>query len=229
MIGHAVADLPGTSFVMPEPTAAAVTGYGGSGGAIANGAGADAANDAPNEVAAAVSETTLVAVAPLVDPRQAGAPFQATTTAAPGGAETYIGAPMKGHFETHPAKWHVHTPLCSTFRLHSPPTRTRLAIRSGQCHPVSWTQAPSDWDRIATALSGSGNPAAKEEHAPSVTLPPTLLHAIVWCVDTPVLQSPDDRRERQKREPHLGPMSASQPQRPHQKRATRPATSPRSA
>ena len=94
MIGHAVADLPGTSFVMPEPTAAAVTGYGGSGGAIANGAGADAANEAPNEVAAAVSETALVAVAPLVDPRLAGAPFRATTTAAPGGAETYIGAPM---------------------------------------------------------------------------------------------------------------------------------------
>ena len=94
MIGHAVAGLPGTSFVMPEPTAAAVTGYGGSGGAIANGAGADAVNGAPNEVAAAVSETALVAVAPLVDPRLAGAPFQATTTAAPGGAETHVGAPM---------------------------------------------------------------------------------------------------------------------------------------
>ena len=30
MIGHAVAGLPGTPFVMPEPSAAAVTGYGGS-------------------------------------------------------------------------------------------------------------------------------------------------------------------------------------------------------
>ena len=94
MIGHAVAGLPGTSFVMPEPTAVAVTGHGGSGGAIANGAGADAVNEAPDEVAAAVSETALVAVAPLVDPRLAGAPFQATTAAAPGGAEAYIGAPM---------------------------------------------------------------------------------------------------------------------------------------
>ena len=47
MIGHAVAGLPGTSFVMPDPTAAAVTGYGGSGGAIANGAGADAAEMEP--------------------------------------------------------------------------------------------------------------------------------------------------------------------------------------
>ena len=98
----------------------------------------------------------------------------------------------------------------------------RLAIRSGQSHPVSWTQAqpPSDLDldRIATALSGSGHSAAKEEHAPSVTLPPTSLHAIVWCGDTPVLQSPGDRRERGKRnKPRLGPMPASQPQRTHQK------------
>ena len=96
----------------------------------------------------------------------------------------------QGQFETHPAKIHVHTPPCSAFRLHSSPTRTRLlAILSGQNHPVLWTQAqPSDWDRIATALSGSGHSTAKEEHAPSaVALPPTSLHAIVWCVDTPVL------------------------------------------
>ena len=29
LIGHAVAGIPGTSFAMPAPTAAAVTGYGG--------------------------------------------------------------------------------------------------------------------------------------------------------------------------------------------------------
>ena len=34
VIGHAVARIPGTSFAMPAPTAAAVTGYGGSGGAM---------------------------------------------------------------------------------------------------------------------------------------------------------------------------------------------------
>ena len=28
----------------------------------------------------------------------------------------------QGQFKTHPAKWHVHTPPCSAFRLHSPPT-----------------------------------------------------------------------------------------------------------
>ena len=33
-IGHAVAGIPGASFAMPTPTAAAVTGYGGSGGAM---------------------------------------------------------------------------------------------------------------------------------------------------------------------------------------------------
>ena len=49
---------------------------------------------------------------------------------------------------------------------------------------------------------------------------PVLLTAIqgpiVWCGDTPVLQLPDDRRERGKRKPRLGPMPASQPQRLHQ-------------
>jgi hypothetical protein len=95
MLGHAVAGMPESSFVMPGPTAAAVTGYGGSGGVIASAAGADAAmNGAPNEVAAAVSETALVAVAPMADPRLTGAPFQAVTTAAPGGSAGYIGAPM---------------------------------------------------------------------------------------------------------------------------------------
>jgi len=111
-------------------------------------------------------------------------------------------------------------PYAAVFRLSAPLVAhscIRLAIRSGQSHPVSWTQAqPSDWDRIATALSGSGHSTAKEEHAPSVTLPPTSPHAIVWCGDTPVLQSPDDRRERGKRKPRLGPMPASQPQRFHQ-------------
>ena len=111
-------------------------------------------------------------------------------------------------------------PYAAVFRLSAPLVAhscIRLAIRSGQSHPVSWTQAqPSDWDRIATALSGSGHSTAKEEHAPSVTLPPTSPHAIVWCGDTPVLQSPDDRRERGKRKPRLGPMPASQPQRLHQ-------------
>ena len=57
--------------------------------------------------------------------------------------------------------------------------------------------------------SGSGHSTATEEPAQSGTLPPTSPHAIVWCGDAPVLQSPDDRRER-------CPMSASQPQRPHQ-------------
>ena len=43
MIGNAVSDIPGTTFVMPAPSAAAVTGYGGSGGTIAAAAGAGAA------------------------------------------------------------------------------------------------------------------------------------------------------------------------------------------
>ena len=108
MIGHAVAGIPGASFVMPTPTAAAVTGYGGSGGAIANDeAGADAAtNGVPNEGAEEVTETALVAATPLadphlgdahyrqVDPRLVGAPLSAAKAAAPGGAATHIGAPI---------------------------------------------------------------------------------------------------------------------------------------
>ena len=107
MIGHAVSGIPGASFVMPTPTAAAVTGYGGSGGAIANEAGADAeTNGVPSEGAETVTKTALVAATPLadphlgdahyrqVDPRLVGAPFPAAKAAAPGGAATHIGAPM---------------------------------------------------------------------------------------------------------------------------------------
>ena len=78
MIGHAVAGMPGTSFAMPNPTtAAAVTGYGGSGGAIANEPGAVAAtNGVPNEGAEAVTETALVAATPLADPHLGGAHYR---------------------------------------------------------------------------------------------------------------------------------------------------------
>ena len=109
-------------------------------------------------------------------------------------------------------------PYAAVFRLSAPlaaHSSIRLAIRSGQSHPVSWTQSqPSDWDRVATALSGSSNSTAKEEHAPSVTLPPTSPNAIVWCGDKPVLQSPGDRRKRGKRKPRLGPCRPVSPKDP---------------
>jgi selenophosphate synthase len=51
MIGNAVSNIPGTEFVMPAPTAAAVTGYGGGGGTIAAAAEAGASESgAPNDV-----------------------------------------------------------------------------------------------------------------------------------------------------------------------------------
>ena len=65
--------------------------------------------------------------------------------------------------------------------------------------------------RRAIAFARSDDPTAADESAPSATPPPTSLNAIVRCGDTPFLQPPGDRRERHKREPHLGPMSASQP------------------
>ena len=75
---------------------------------------------------------------------------------------------------------------------------TRLAIRSGQSHPGLYTQPHQPGSsRRATALARSDHSAATEEPAPSVTLPPTSVHAIVWCGDTPVLlRSLDDRCER---------------------------------
>ena len=77
LIGHTVPNIPGTAFVMPAPTAAAVTGYGGGGGTIAAAAGAGAAEGgAPNEVTGVVTETTLARLeTTLVDPRLVGAPY----------------------------------------------------------------------------------------------------------------------------------------------------------
>ena len=78
--------------------------------------------------------------------------------------------------------------------------------------------------RRATALVGPCHASATEEPATPVTLPRTSRPAIVWCGDTPVLRSLGDRRERHQRKPRRGAMSAShQPQRPRQRRATRPA------
>ena len=96
LVGHAVADIPGTAFVMPAPTAAAVMGYGGGGGMIAAAAGADAAEGgASNEVAEAVTETALTRVdTSPVDPRLVGAPYPPATTEAPRGAKEPVGAPM---------------------------------------------------------------------------------------------------------------------------------------
>ena len=56
----------------------------------------------------------------------------------------------------------------------------------------------------AIALARSDHPTATGESAPSVTLPPTSPHFIVWCGDTPVVhRSLGDRCERHKRAPRL--------------------------
>ena len=139
----------------------------------------------------------------------------------------------------------------AVFRLSAPLAAhscKRLVIRSGQSHPVSWTQAqPSDyWDRIATALTGSGHSAAKEEHAPSATLPRTSpLHAIVHRVVrrhtcSPVTQRPttvqvtNDRRERQKKVraalgAHVGQPAPTTPSIRSELRGPQRARGPRSA
>ena len=84
---------------------------------------------------------------------------------------------------------------------------TRLAIRSGQSHPGLYTQPHQPGSgRRATVLARSEHSAATEEPAPSVTLPPTSVHVIVWCGDTPVvLRSLGDRCERHKTQARAAP------------------------
>ena len=96
-----------------------------------------------------------------------------------------------------PAAWSV---LCL-----SPPLvaflLTRLAICSGQSHPGLYTHSHQPGsDRRATVLARSDHSAATEDPAPSVALPMTSVHIIVWCGDTlVVLRSLSDRCERHKR------------------------------
>ena len=111
-------------------------------------------------------------------------------------------------------------PCAAVFRLSSP-----LVAHSANAWPFAVATATQFHRFKRSRLTGIGAPSppsgsdhstATEEPAQSATLPPTSPHAIVWCGDTPVLQSPDDRRERGKRKPRLGPMSASQPPKLHQ-------------
>ena len=95
-------------------------------------------------------------------------------------------------------------PDAAVFRL-SPPLVARPLTTPGHSQ---WPEPPGFADATTATspgaveeLSPSRDPTtrplrAADESAPSVTLPPTSLHAIVWCGDTPVLQSLDDRRER---------------------------------
>ena len=100
----------------------------------------------------------------------------------------------------------IQCPGASVLFLSPPPLvallLTRLAIiRSDQSHPGLYTQPHQPGSgRRATALARSVYSAATEEPAPSGTLPPTSVHVIVWCRDTPVLlRSLGDRCERHKR------------------------------
>ena len=54
----------------------------------------------------------------------------------------------QGQFETHPAKWHVHTPPCSAFHLLSSPTLHTLGH-------LQWRQPPSFVGSSGAAWLGS--------------------------------------------------------------------------
>ena len=84
------------------------------------------------------------------------------------------------------------------------------------------------------AIRPPGRCGRAGESAPSVALPPTSPPAIVWCGDTPVLQSPGDRHDEQhKRKPRLIFTSASQALKiartQRERGGTRPIPGPRSA
>ena len=162
MIGHAVAGIPGTTFTMPEPTAAAVTGYGGAGGTIASAAAANAVNGAPMALET-VSETALVTVAPTIDPRLAGAPFSATTTTTEGGVGQ--GAPScpelsDGLDDAEPTPCTANeTRLARLSRLIRRTTTSSRHVPSGK----AVTQKSSDCVPSAPPLSfGAGAPMAPE-------------------------------------------------------------------
>ena len=101
----------------------------------------------------------------------------------------------------------VPVPQCSAFRLlsslsysHAWPfavsgkAKATQVCKRNRTSPVAVEEPPSSRDPTTRPLRRT------EEHAPSVTLPPMLVHVIVWCGDTPVvLRSLDDRCERHKR------------------------------
>ena len=82
--------------------------------------------------------------------------------------------------------------------------------------------------RVIT-LARSDHPIAMSESEPSVTVPRTSPPAIVWCCETPVLENPDERSERDKRELRQGPTWSIQHQRAHQSQVRTLAAGPRSA
>ena len=110
-------------------------------------------------------------------------------------------------FPDTPRECGVPTPPCSALRLLSSPAHSRacpFAVgRATQVYRRKRNQPGIN--QRAIALAWSDHPTATGESAPSVTLPPTSPHVIVWCGDTPVVHRPlDDRCERHKRAPRLG-------------------------
>ena len=101
--------------------------------------------------------------------------------------------------------------LSQTHHVNAVSRHRRVRLLSSLAHSRAWPFVVAKATQVcrrnrnqpgsglrATALARSDHPTAAGESAPSVTLPPTSLPAIVWCGDTPVLQSPDDRREQHK-------------------------------
>ena len=105
-----------------------------------------------------------------------------------------------------PRECGVPTPPCSALRLLSSPAHSRACpfavARATQVYRRKRNQPGIN--QRAIALARSDHPTATGESAPSVTLPPTSPHVIVWCGDTPVVhRSLGDRCERHKRAPRL--------------------------
>ena len=96
----------------------------------------------------------------------------------------------------------VPVPPCSVFRLllSSLSYSRTWPFAVAKATPVCTRPHQPGCGRRASVLARSDHSTATEEPAPSLILPPTSVHVIVWCGDTPVVpRSLDDRCERHKR------------------------------
>ena len=145
MIGNAVANILGTEFVMPAPTAATVTDYGGGGGTIAAAAGAGAAVGGVTG-----AETVAVTETALADPQMVGALYPPASPKATRGAKEPMGAPMSPEYSDglDDGELPVDTPTAVE-------TRLQRRLKRIACYSARLLAAPSASDDQTSGTLGT--------------------------------------------------------------------------